>query len=142
MEAVDTVQSQTASNPNSIAQKAAAYAIRSGEEYFSPMLVEYRKRRDWVVKAFNGIPGIRCAPPEGAFYVFPNVSGLLTRSYKGVPIHTVYELAEFFLDVARVAMVPGTPFGSPLHMRLSYAASQEALEEALKRLSEAVALLD
>ncbi len=142
MEAMDTVQSQTASNPNSIAQKAAAYAIRSGEAYFLPMLVEYRKRRDWVVEAFNGIPGIRCAPPEGAFYVFPNVSGLLSRSYKGVPIHTVYDLAEFFLDVARVAMVPGTPFGSPLHMRLSYAASQGSLAEAMKRLKEAVALLE
>ena len=106
------------------------------------MLAEYRKRRDYVVNAFNTIPGIRCAHPEGAFYVFPNVSGLLSRSYKGVPIHTVYELAEFFLDVARVAMVPGTPFGSPLHMRLSYAASQGSLEEAMKRLKDAVSLLD
>ncbi|MHB8368541.1 MAG: pyridoxal phosphate-dependent aminotransferase [Leptospirales bacterium] len=142
MEAVDTVQSQTASNPNSIAQKAAAFAIRSGETFFAPMLEEYHRRRDWVVTAFNGIPGIRCAPPEGAFYVFPNVSGLLGRSYKGVPVQTVYELAEFFLDVARVAMVPGTPFGSPLHMRLSYAASLSSLQEGLRRLSEAVALLE
>ncbi len=142
MEAVDTVQSQTASNPNSIAQKAAAFAIRSGETFFAPMLEEYHKRRDWVVTAFNGIPGIRCAPPEGAFYVFPNVSGLLGRSYKGVPVQTVYELAEFFLDVARVAIVPGTPFGSPLHMRLSYAASLSSLQEGLRRLSEAVALLE
>jgi len=142
MEAVDTVQSQTASNPNSIAQKAAAFAIRSGETFFAPMLEEYHRRRDWVVTAFNGIPGIRCAPPEGAFYVFPNVSGLLGRSYKGVPVQTVYELAEFFLDVARVAMVPGTPFGSPLHMRLSYATSLYSLQEGLRRLSEAVALLE
>lgn len=142
MEAMDAVQSQTSSNPNSIAQKAAAFAIRSGEEYFEPMLAEYRKRRDWVVAAFNPISGIRCQPPEGAFYVFPNISGLLGRSYKGVPIQTAYELAEFFLDVARVAMVPGTPFGSPVHMRMSYAASLSSLQEGIRRIGEAVSLLE
>jgi len=119
MEALDSVQSQTASNPNSIAQKAAAFAVRSGEQYFSPMLMEYRKRRDWVVSSLTVVPGITCQFPDGAFYVFPNISALLGKSYKGVPIQTAYELAEFFLDVARVAMVPGTPFGSPLHMRMS-----------------------
>ncbi len=142
MEAMDAVQSQTSSNPNSIAQKAAAFALRSREEYFEPMLAEYRKRRDWVVGAFSRISGIRCQPPEGAFYVFPNISGLLGRSYKGVPIQTAYELAEFFLDVARVAMVPGTPFGSPVHMRMSYAASLSSLKEGLRRIGEAVALLE
>ncbi len=142
MEAMDAVQSQTSSNPNSIAQKAAAFALRSREEYFESMLAEYRKRRDWVVGAFSRISGIRCQPPEGAFYVFPNISGLLGRSYKGVPIQTAYELAEFFLDVARVAMVPGTPFGSPVHMRMSYAASLSSLKEGLRRIGEAVALLE
>ncbi len=142
MEAMDAVQSQTSSNPNSIAQKAASFAIRSGEEFFEPVLVEYRKRRDWVVSAFNRISGIRCLPPEGAFYVFPNISGLLGRSYKGVPIQTAYELAEFFLDVARVAMVPGTPFGSPVHMRMSYAASLSSLQEGVRRIGEAVSLLE
>ncbi len=142
MEAIDAVQSQTSSNPNSIAQKAAVFAIRSGEQYFEPMLAEYRRRRDWVVGAFNHIKGIRCIAPEGAFYVFPNISGLLGHSYKGVPIQTAYELAEFFLDVARVAMVPGTPFGSPVHMRMSYAASLSSLQEGLKRIADAVSLLE
>ena len=80
--------------------------------------------------------------PEGAFYVFPNISGLLGRSYKGVPIQTAYELAEFFIDVARVAMVPGTPFGSPVHMRMSYAASLTSLQEGLRRIRAAVSLLE
>lgn len=142
MEAMDTVQSQTASNPNSMAQKAAAFAIRSGEQYFAPMLAEYGKRRDWIVSALSSVPGITCRYPEGAFYVFPNVSALLGKSYKGVPIQTAYELAEFFLDVARVAMVPGTPFGSPLHMRMSYAASLGALQEGVRRISESVSLLE
>ena len=142
MEALDTVQSQTASNPNSIAQKAASFAIRSGEQYFSSMLVEYRKRRDWVVSSFLQVPGITCLYPDGAFYVFPNISALLGKSYKDVPIQTAYELAEFFLDVARVAMVPGTPFGSPLHMRMSYAASLSSLQAGIKRISDAVSLLE
>jgi aspartate aminotransferase len=142
MEALDTVQSQTASNPNSIAQKAASFAIRSGEQYFSSMLEEYRKRRDWVVSSFLQVPGITCLYPDGAFYVFPNISALLGKSYKDVPIQTAYELAEFFLDVARVAMVPGTPFGSPLHMRMSYAASLSSLQAGIKRISDAVSLLE
>ena len=142
MEAMDAVQSQTSSNPNSIAQKAATFAIRSGAKYFDPMLSEYRNRRDWVVAAFNRISGIRCMAPEGAFYVFPNISGLLGRSYKGVPVQTAYELAEFFLDVARVAMVPGTPFGSPVHMRMSYAASLASLQDGIRRIGDAVSLLE
>lgn len=141
MDAVDAVQSQTASNPNSIAQKAAAFALRSGEQYFAPMLAEYAKRRNFVVDSLSRIPGVSCQYPDGAFYVFPNIAALLGKTYKGLQIQTTYELAEFFLDVARVAIVPGTPFGSPLHMRLSYAASQASLEEGVARIAQAISRL-
>lgn len=140
--AVDNIQSQTTSNPTSISQKAAAYAISSGDKDFRPMLEAYTQRRLRIVSLLNEVPGISCPMPDGAFYVFPNISGLLGRSYRGHPLLNVFELAEFFLDVARVALVPGTPFGNDHHMRMSFAASLKVLETGAQRIKEAVSRLD
>lgn len=142
MNALETIQSQTTSNPTSISQKAAAFAIETGDKYFQPMLNEYRNRRSRIVSALNNVPGVTCIHPDGAFYAFPNISGILGRSYRGHPLLNVYELAEFFLDVARVAIVPGTPFGTDRHMRMSFAASQDVLDKGAERIRQATSQLD
>ena len=141
IEAVETIQSQTASNPTSIAQKAAVVAIRSGETYFKPMLAEYTRRRHMLMESLNAINGIRMSPPDGAFYAFPDVSGLLGKRFADSEITTVTDLSEFFLAQARVALVPGSAFGSDHHMRMSFATSPENLVEGVRRLKEACTLL-
>ncbi len=137
IEAVETIQSQTASNPTSIAQKAAVVAIRSAEAYFGPMLAKYARRRQNLIEGLNAIEGIRMSPPDGAFYAFPDVSGLLGKHFSGKQIENVVDLSEFFLAEARVALVPGSAFGSSHHMRMSFATSQENLDEGVRRLKEA-----
>jgi aspartate aminotransferase len=141
IEAVETIQSQTASNPTSIAQKAAVAAIKSGETYFRPMLAEYTRRRQMLTESLNAIHGIKMTPPDGAFYAFPDVSGLLGKRFGETEIKTVTDLSEFFLAQARVALVPGVAFGSDHHMRMSFATSPENLTEGVRRLKEACSLL-
>ena len=141
IEAVETIQSQTASNPTSIAQKAAVVAIKSAETYFTPMLAEYTRRRQMLMESLNAIDGIRMSPPDGAFYAFPDVSGLLGKRFGDLEIRTVTDLSEFFLAHARVALVPGSAFGSAHHMRMSFATSPENLAEGVRRLKEACSLL-
>ena len=106
------------------------------------MLSAYAKRREAVVEALNQVPGITCKKPDGAFYAFPNISGLLGKSYRGHPLLNVYELAEFFLDVAKVTIVPGSPFGNDHHMRMSFAASLSVLQAGIERIREAVSRMD
>lgn len=142
IQAMDSIQSQTTSNPTSISQKAAAFALSSGDKFFEPMLSAYGKRRESVVESLNQVHGISCKKPDGAFYAFPNISGLLGKSYRGHPLLNVYELAEFFLDVARVTIVPGAPFGNDHHMRMSFAASLSVLQAGVERIREAVSRLD
>jgi|UniRef100_A0A7C3QWC0 aspartate aminotransferase len=142
IQAMDSIQSQTTSNPTSISQKAAAFALSSGDKFFEPMLSAYGKRRESVVESLNQVHGISCKKPDGAFYAFPNISGLLGKSYRGHPLLNVYELAEFFLDVARVTLVPGAPFGNDHHMRMSFAASLTVLQAGVERIQEAVSRLD
>jgi aspartate aminotransferase len=142
MQAVDSIQSQTTSNPTSISQKAAAFALSSGDRFFLPMLSAYGKRREAVVEALNQVPGITCKKPDGAFYAFLNISGLLGKSYRGHPLLNVYELAEFFLDVAKVTIVPGAPFGNDHHMRMSFAASLSVLQAGIDRIRDAVSRMD
>ncbi|AFS53494.1 MULTISPECIES: pyridoxal phosphate-dependent aminotransferase [Leptospirillum] len=142
MQAVDSIQSQTTSNPTSISQKAAAFALSSGDRFFLPMLSAYGKRREAVVEALNQVPGITCKKPDGAFYAFLNISGLLGKSYRGHPLLNVYELAEFFLDVAKVTIVPGAPFGNDHHMRMSFAASLSVLQAGIERIRDAVSRMD
>lgn len=142
IQAMDSIQSQTTSNPTSISQKAAAFALSSGDKFFEPMLSAYGKRRESVVESLNQVHGISCKRPDGAFYAFPNISGLLGKSYRGHPLLNVYELAEFFLDVARVTIVPGAPFGNDHHMRMSFAASLSVLQAGVERIQEAVSRLD
>ena len=140
--AINKIQSQNTSNPTSISQKAAVEAISGDQSVVEKMVREFQKRRNVIVDALNDIPGVRCFSPEGAFYVFPNVSNIYGRSYKGKKITSSAELIDYLLDEANVAAVPGAAFGSDDHIRLSYATSLANIEEGMKRIKNAVAKLD
>jgi aspartate aminotransferase len=107
-------------------------------DFLPPFVAAYRRRRDLVVAAMKGIAGVTCTVPDGAFYVFPNCEALLRRKTpKGKVIATDLDLCMYFLEDAGVALVPGSAFELPGHFRISYAASDAALEEGMKRLQEA-----
>ena len=139
--AISKIQSQNTSNPTSISQKASVAALAGDQQVVSMMVAEFKKRKDAIVDALNDIPGIFCPMPEGAFYVFPNVSALYGRSYEGKKISNSTEFIEYLLDGANVATVPGVAFGSDDHIRLSYATSLKNIEEGVRRIKDAVAKL-
>ena len=140
--AVSKIQSQNTSNPTSISQKASVEALNGDQSVVSMMVGEFRKRRDVIVAALNDIPNVKCLLPEGAFYVFPNVSGVYGHSYKGKKITDSTQLIDYLLDEANVAAVPGAAFGSDDHIRISYATSLKNIEEGVKRIKNAIAKLD
>ena len=106
------------------------------------MVKEFVKRRDVIVKSLNAMAGVICLNPEGAFYVFPNVSGLYGRSYQGKKITDSTSITAFLLDEANIAVVPGVAFGDDDCVRFSYATSMENIEEGLKRMKSALDKLD
>ncbi|MDO8785705.1 MAG: pyridoxal phosphate-dependent aminotransferase [Syntrophales bacterium] len=140
--AVTMIQSQNTSSPSSISQKAAVAALVGDQDVVTEMAGEFGKRRNRIVEKLSAIPGITCMIPLGAFYVFPNVSSLFGRSWRGKNIANSSDLAGYFLEEANVAVVPGSDFGCDQYMRLSYATSMENIEEGLQRISDAVAKLD
>ncbi len=139
--AMANIQSQSTSNPCSISQKAAVVALRLGESFTEKMVAEFDQRRHVMVQRLNAIPGVRCSMPTGAFYAFPNVRGLLGRHGPGGSIKTPTELANYLLHDAKVAVVPGEPFGSPHHLRMSYATGMDAIRRGMDRLEAAFAKL-
>lgn len=139
--AINKIQSQNTSNPTSIAQKAAVEALCGDQKVVEKMVSEFRKRKDYIVYALEQIPGVKCFSPEGAFYVFPNVSKVYGHSYKDKKITNSTELIDYLLDEANVAAVPGVAFGSDDHIRLSYATSMKNIEEGIKRIKSAVSKL-
>ncbi len=134
--AMSSLQSHSTSNPTSIAQKAAIVAISEQTEAVGKMVLEFGRRRDYVVGRLKEIPGISCLRPEGAFYVFVNVSKILGRRYNGEIIADSVHLAELLLKQAKVALVPGAAFGADNYVRLSYAASMNDVREGLTRIEE------
>ena len=132
IQAMKKVQSQSTSNPCSISQYAAEAALDGPQDCIQEMLVEFKKRHDYVVERLNAIDGVECLPTDGTFYVFPSVKGMIER-LDGVKDDL--ELAEFLIEKAGVAVVPGTAFGLHHHMRLSIATSMENLEKALDRIA-------
>jgi aspartate aminotransferase len=135
------IQGQSTSNPTSIAQKASVAALNGDQSVVEMMVREFKKRRDYIVEALNDIQGISCLMPEGAFYVFPNVSSIYGSSFAGRKIATSTDFIEYLLDEANVATVPGAAFGNDQHIRLSYATSMKNIEEGVKRMKNAVAKL-
>jgi aspartate aminotransferase len=136
--AITKLQSQNTSNPTSISQMAAVEALNGNQESVTVMVEEFKKRRDVIVEKLNAIRGISCMNPQGAFYVFPDVSELFGRSYLGRIISNSSDFAAYLLDEAGVAVVPGVDFGHDDHIRLSYATSLHKIEEGMERIERAV----
>ena len=135
VQATVKLQSQSTSNPTSIAQHAALEAMRGSMDSVPVMLAEYAKRRKRIVEGLRAIPGVTCEMPGGAFYAFPNVAAHLANGGSGQALaKDTTELAKILLDKARVALVPGDAFGAPGYLRLSYATSIERIDEGLRRL--------
>jgi aspartate aminotransferase len=136
--AMNNLQSQSTSNPASIAQKASVEALAGSQDEVTKMVASFEERRNYIVDRLNKIPGVSCFKPVGAFYVFPNFSSSYGKSYKGKRISNSTELADYFLDAARVAVVPGVEFGADPFERLSYATSMGDIKEGLNRIEEAL----
>lgn len=137
--AMTNLQSHSTSGAASVSQKAALEAFSGDQSEVERMRREFQRRRDCIVAALNAIPGVRCLTPGGAFYAFPNVQGLLGRTYQGHQVSTTLDLVAYLLDEAHVAVVPGEAFGAPGYLRLSYATSQDLIEEGVRRMSAALA---
>lgn len=134
IEAMKNVQSQSTSNPTSISQVAAQAALEGDQSGLQVMLRAFKERHDYVVDALNRLPGVRCLSSQGAFYAFPCMKGVIQA--RGDLADDI-ALAEYLLQTAGVALVPGTPFGAPGYLRLSFATDLATLKEALSRLAVA-----
>jgi len=135
IKAMTKIQSQSTSNPCSISQAAAEEALVGDQSCIDTMMVEFKKRHDAVVAELNTIEGVDCLTTNGTFYVFPNIEGLMTR-LEGV--NNDLDFAEYMIEKAGVAIVPGSAFGCEGHMRISIATSMENLENALARIKAAI----
>jgi len=102
------------------------------------MVSEFDRRRRAIVEGLNAIPGVSCSRPGGAFYAFPNIQGVLGKHGPTGPVNSPTDLATYLLKNAQIAVVPGEPFGSESHIRLSYATSMDTITNGLKRLREAL----
>jgi aspartate aminotransferase len=135
--ALGKIQSHSTSNPSSISQAAALEALTGHDDEVQRMHDEYARRRAWIVPAINGVDGFCCADPDGAFYVFPEVKRFFGRG----GVHDSQSFANYLLDEARVAVVPGSAFGNDDYIRISYATSMERIQEGVRRLEAALAKL-
>ena len=142
IKAMIKIQGQSTSNPSSISQYAALAGISGSKEFLEPCLNAFDERRHHVVDKLNSIDGISCILPEGAFYAYPNVSGLIgKKTQNGKILNNDAEIVEWLLESAEVAAVPGVAFGLEPYFRVSYATSLEVLKEAMNRIEKAVLTL-
>jgi len=139
IKAMDGLQGQMTSNPTSFAQRGAVVALTGSQEPTQRMREEFAKRRRYIVDRLNAMPGIRCHSPEGAFYVFPNVSTLYGKRHGDRAITNSTEFTTFLLDAARIAVVPGVEFGSDQHIRISYATALDKIQQGMDRMAAAIA---
>jgi len=136
--AMTKMQSQSTSNPTSISQKAAVEALNGPQHAVAAMVVEFEKRRTYIVERLNAIPGVTCFKSTGAFYVFPNFSSVYGKSFNGKTISNSTEFAAYLLEEAKVALVPGVAFGADKFARLSYAISMENITKGVDRIEAAI----
>ena len=142
IKAMIKIQGQSTSNPSSISQYAALAGISGSKEFLDPCLKAFDERRHFVVDKLNSINGISCILPEGAFYAYPNVSGLIgKKTQNGKILNNDAEIVEWLLESAEVAAVPGVAFGLEPYFRVSYATSLEVLKEAMNRIEKTVLTL-
>jgi len=136
--ACNKMQGQITSGANCIAQRAVITALEASPSKVQYMIDEFKVRRDLILKLLGDIDGFSCNTPEGAFYVFPDVSALFGKTFKGKQINNATELSLYLLEEALVATVTGEAFGNPNCIRISYAASQEQIIEAIQRIKNAL----
>ncbi len=134
--AMTTIQGQSTSNASSISQKAAVAALNGDQTCVATMNRAFRERHDYIVAALNTLPGVSCRPASGAFYAFADVSKAMVKL--GLPDDNAF--AEHLINTVGVAVVPGSGFGAPGHMRLSFACSRETLEQAVERMRRALSV--
>ncbi len=135
--AMKKIQSQSTSNPTSIAQVAAQAALEGSQDCVAEMVIAFKARHEFVVSTLNAIDGVSCIPADGTFYAFPSFQEIIDSDDR---FEDDIALAEFLLTEAGVALVPGSAFGAPGNMRLSFATSMEVLEDALSRISKALSV--
>ena len=128
------IQGQSTSNPCSVSQAAAVAALNGDQECVAEMCRAFHKRHDWLIPALNELPGVSCTPGQGSFYAFADCSEAIEK----LGLSDDLALAELLLEKAGVATVPGTAFGAPNHLRLSFACDLETLKDAVRRISEAL----
>jgi aspartate aminotransferase len=138
IKAMTNIQSQSTSNPTSIAQKAAIEALRGPQDFITMMLAEFNRRRRFLISELNAISGMSCLTPTGAFYAFPNTSKLYGKSIDERTISSSSDLALYLLEEAKVALVHGEAFGDDDYIRLSYATSIEDIKKGVDRIRDAV----
>jgi aspartate aminotransferase len=141
IKAMSNIQSQSTSNPTSIAQKGAVAALNGPQDCIAEMLQAFDKRRIYMVERLNAIEGFSCSLPNGAFYTFPIVAGIFGKRSDGTVINDSNDLAAALLEKARVAVVAGSAFGSDANIRLSYATSFKNIEKGLDRIEAFVKAL-
>ncbi|WP_233548169.1 MULTISPECIES: aminotransferase class I/II-fold pyridoxal phosphate-dependent enzyme [unclassified Rummeliibacillus] len=137
--AISNFQSHATGSPATISQYAGIAAIQN---FDNKMVEEYKKRRDLLVNGLNEIGGIRCYMPEGAFYVFPNISNFIGKKYKNVEITSSDVFCSLLLEEQLLSVVPGEAFGEPNNIRLNFAVSNELIHESLNRLKNFTSLID
>jgi aspartate aminotransferase len=136
--AMKKIQSQITSNPTSIAQVAVEAALNGDQSCTKIMTTAYKERHDFVFNELQNMPGVKCQPSDGTFYSFPNMEAVIKRALN---VNNDIELAEYLLQTAEIAVIPGSAFGAPGYVRLSYATHMKNLEEAMKRLKAALSKL-
>lgn len=139
--AMNKIQSQSTSNASSVAQKAALAAVEGPQDFPEKMRKAFMPRLDFIMTALREIPEVTCVVPKGAFYVFPNLSAYYGKAFKGKKIENSVAMADYFLDEALVASVPGAAFGADAFVRFSFATSMEIIKEGMKRIKDALGRL-
>ena len=140
--AITKIQSQSTSNPVSFVMPAVEEALNGPQGFIDTMVAEFDRRRIYMCERLNAMDGVTCFKPQGAFYVFPNFSGLYGRKFRGKAIENSGDFADYLLDEAKVAIVSGNAFGADDYARLSYAIAMENIEKGLDRIEKAIADLD
>ncbi|MGD9898457.1 MAG: pyridoxal phosphate-dependent aminotransferase [Calditrichaceae bacterium] len=134
----EKIQSHSTSNASTISQYASMEALNGPQYEISRMTSEFQKRRNYIMYKLGTIPGVSCHNPEGAFYVFPNISSYFGKEFNGTYIRNSYGLAYYLLREAKVALIPGAAFGADDYIRISYATSMKSIEKGMERITEAL----
>ncbi len=139
VKAAGSFQGQATANPVSVAQAATVEALTGPQDSVEEMRAQFEARRDYVMERLSALPGVKCARPTGAFYVFPDVSEYYGRELNGVAINDSNDMTEYLLNKALISLVPGVAFGADDYIRLSFACAMEQIEDGLDRLEKALA---